>query len=98
MAKRMSNQEKSPEPSQTSGCCDWKSYVDDFAASTGKLAREEPAKAIGIAFIAGLILTVLPMGRVLGGLARVAVALLRPALIVLGAVKVWEEIEKRADK
>jgi hypothetical protein len=62
------------------------------------MAREEPAKALGIAFLTGLICTVLPVGRLVAGLVRLAFALLPPALLVLGGIKAWEEIEKRADK
>lgn len=93
------NEPQTPPPAEsTSGCCDWKNRVDQAAASATKLAREEPAKALGIAFITGLLCTVLPVGRVLGGLLRLAFALLPPALLVLGGMKVWEEFEKRADK
>ena len=94
----MSKKPTPPDPEKSSACCDWRKSVDDFTASAQKIAREEPAKAFGIAFIAGLILTILPVGRLLGGVARLAVALVRPAMLVLGAVKLWEEVEKRADK
>lgn len=60
-----------------------------------EFAREEPLKAVGIAFAAGLIFTVLPIGAIIGFTLRLALTLLRPALMILGAVKVYEEIDRR---
>ena len=62
------------------------------------MAREEPAKAVGLAFATGLIFTIFPVGRVLGGLVRLAFALVPPGLLMLGGIKLWEEIEKRSGK
>lgn len=90
---------KTPSHAESAGgCCDWKKRVDEMAANATKMAREEPAKALGFAFVTGLLCTVLPVGRLLGGLVRLALALVPPALLVLGGLKAWEEIEKRADK
>jgi hypothetical protein len=87
-----------PTAESTGGCCDWKKRVDEVAASATKIVREEPGKALGFAFITGLLCTVLPVGRLLGGIIRLAFALVPPALLVLGGMKVWEEIEKRTGK
>jgi hypothetical protein len=57
--------------------------------------RDEPTKAVGLAVLAGIFLTVFPVGSVLFGVIRLALGLLKPALIVLGAVKLYEEVEKR---
>ena len=62
------------------------------------MAREEPAKAAGIAVLIGMVMTVLPVGRIVGSLVRLALALVRPGLLLLGAVKLWETFEKRGDK
>jgi hypothetical protein len=67
----------------------------NFVKRTEEFAREEPMQALGVAFIAGLILTILPVGRLLGGLVRLAFGLLRPALVILGAVKLYEEISHK---
>ena len=93
-----SKTKKTPEPQESECCTDWKNCATEFVEKAQKMAREEPAKVTGIALGAGLLLTALPVGRVLGGLVRLAFALLRPALLILGAVKLWEEIEKRTDK
>lgn len=93
------NEPQNPSPAERSGgCCDWKKRLDEIAANATKVAREEPAKALGFAFVTGLICTVLPVGRLVGGLVRLALALVPPTLLVLGGIKAWEEIEKRADK
>ena len=49
-------------------------------------ARREPAKAVATAFGAGLLLHLLPLRAV----TAVAIALARPALIILGLLKAWE--------
>ena len=41
-------------------------------------------RAVGIAFVAGLVLTLLPVGAMVAGLVRLAISLLRPALFILG--------------
>src|SRR4051812_5066569 len=86
------------EPNETprsTGCCDWRKTVDDLTSCTEKFVREDPAKAIGVALFGGVLLTVLPVGRVISGLVRLALALARPLLLVLGAVKLYEEYQKK---
>ena len=87
------------ETSHTSGsgtCCgDWRKTVDDFTTCTEKFVRQDPAKAVGLALFTGVLLTVLPVGRLIAGLIRLAFALARPLLLVLGAVKLYEEFQKK---
>jgi len=80
---------------RSTGCCDWQKTVDDLSDRTQQLIREDPAKAVGVALFAGVLLTIFPVGRVLGALVRLAFALARPLLLVLGAVKLYEEFEKK---
>jgi hypothetical protein len=82
--------ETAPAPS---ACCGGK--IDEWLACAEKCATREPLKTSLIAFLAGLIVTVLPVGALLGALARLTLAMIRPLLILLGAMKVFEEIEKR---
>lgn len=90
---------KSTKPPGTDGpstCCgDWKNAVEDLGGRAQEFARKEPAQAVGIAFLAGLVLTLLPVGRIVSVLIRLAFALVRPALLILGAVKLCEEFDKR---
>lgn len=83
----------SPRPTEC--CADLSAKLEDWKACAERSVREEPLKTAGIAFVAGLFLTVLPVGRILGGLVRVGFALLRPALLILGVVKLVEEFDKR---
>ena len=57
--------------------------------------RRHPSRALAIAAGAGFVLHSAPVGRLVGGLARVSFALLRPALVVLGGIKIWEKIKHR---
>jgi hypothetical protein len=69
--------------------------TEQFAERTADFARQDPMRAVGIAFVAGLVLTLLPVGAMVAGLVRLAISLLRPALMILGATKVYDEIQKR---
>ena len=77
----------------SSGCCG--GTFEGWCSTAEKCARQEPAKCAAIAFIIGLIVTMLPIGQIVGALLRLVFALIRPVLVVLGAMKVLEEIEKR---
>lgn len=86
-----------PNPTPRSGdCCgDWRKTVDDFTTCTEKFVREDPAKAVGLALFGGVLLTILPIGRLLAALVRLTFALARPLLLILGAVKLYEEFQKK---
>jgi hypothetical protein len=84
------------EPRSSGECCGGLTKcVSDLTTKAQEFAREEPAKAAGLAFAAGLLLTVLPVGRLLAVLLRLAFAMIRPLLFVLGAVKLFEELDRR---
>ena len=92
----MPKSRKIPETETSARCCgDWKKTAEDLGTRAQDFARKEPAQAVGVAFLAGLVLTVLPVGRLLAVLVRLAFALIRPVLLILGAVKLCEEFEKR---
>lgn len=78
-----------PEPSN-----DFRAKFDDWKACAEKSVRDEPMKTAGLAFAAGIVLTFLPVGRLLGGLVRVAFALAKPALLIFGIVKIVAEFDK----
>jgi hypothetical protein len=90
----MSSNPTNTEESQSAAkCCE--GQFQEWYARAENCAKKEPLKSAAIAFLCGMILTVLPVGRILGALVRLAFALIRPVLVVLGAMKVLEEIEKR---
>jgi hypothetical protein len=86
-----SNIEEESKPSNA--CCE--GQFQELIAYAEKCATKEPLKTSLIAFLAGLVLTILPIGQIIGALTRLLLGLVRPALVVLGAMKVFEEIEKR---
>ena len=92
----MPTSRKTPKTEAEAGCCgDWRKTAEDLGVRAQDFARKEPAQAVGLAFLAGLVLTVLPVGRLVAVLVRLAFALVRPLLLILGAVKLCEEFEKR---
>ncbi|MEK0447134.1 MAG: hypothetical protein RLZZ399_2455 [Verrucomicrobiota bacterium] len=66
------------------------SALEAFARDASLYAREEPAKALGTAFGVGFLFALLPIGRVLSALLGILMQLLRPALLLLGFVKLLE--------
>ena len=66
-----------------------------FAEKTVSGVQQRPVKSVVWAFFIGIFLTVFPLGRIVGAMISLAIALLRPALLVLGAVKLFEEVEHR---
>ena len=67
----------------------------DLFTETKAYIRKNPARALAIAAGAGFVLQSAPVGRLVGGLWRISFALLQPALLVAGGVKVWEKIQRR---
>lgn len=61
----------------------WLHQADAFA-------RREPAKAVASAFGIGFLINLLPIAAIVGALAAIAFALVRPALLFFGLLKVWE--------
>ena len=87
--------DESTETSQVgSCCCDWRKTAGHLSSCTQEFVREDPAKAVGLALLGGVLLTVLPVGRLISALVRLLIALTRPVLLVLGVVKLYEEYQK----
>ncbi len=85
-----------PDPESPSECCSGiKHRLASWTVCAEKAAREEPVKTAAYTFVAGLILAVFPIGRLAGALVRLFLALVRPALLVLGLVKIFDELERR---
>jgi hypothetical protein len=52
--------------------------------------RREPLKAVTLAFGGGFLLCLLPVGKLLGVIVKLTFLLLKPALVILGIVKLLE--------
>lgn len=57
--------------------------------------RAKPVEGVALAVVAGVVLSRLPVVGILGLAIRVALSLIRPALLVLGGVKAWDLIQSR---
>lgn len=81
--------------SDPSADADSKSTCSNWSACAADCARNEPLKCLSWAFAIGLIVALLPIGRLVGLIVRVLFSLIRPALIVLGLMKAFEEFDRR---
>jgi hypothetical protein len=63
-------------------CPNWNTLAEQI--------RSEPVKAIILAFGAGLLLCLLPVGKLLGFLVKMTFILSKPVLLILGVVKLLE--------
>ena len=52
--------------------------------------RREPMRAVLLGFAGGFFLCLLPVGKLLGVLIKISLLLLKPALLILGVVKLLE--------
>lgn len=65
--------------------------IGALVKKTAREVRKQPVKSVLWAFFIGILLTVFPIGRVVGALTSLVFALLRPALLLLGIVKFCEK-------
>jgi hypothetical protein len=71
-----------------------KEQVEAALSETEDYVRERPAQSLLCAFVAGYILNRLPLVRIMGGLARLLVAALRPAILIYGAAKLYQAAQE----
>ncbi len=83
---------KSEEPANEAGA---KKPIGELVEKTATEVRKQPVKSVVWAFFIGILLTIFPIGRVVSAAGGLMFALLRPALLLLGLVKLCEEIEER---
>jgi hypothetical protein len=67
-----------------------KEQFETVVNETGDYVRDKPAQSLMWAFVAGFLLNQLPIGRIMGGLLRLALFALRPAVLVYGAAKLYQ--------
>jgi len=67
-----------------------KEQVETVLSETEGYVRQKPAQSLLYAFIAGYILNRLPISRILGGLLRLLLVALRPAILIYGATKLYQ--------
>ena len=67
-----------------------KDRVETVLSETESYVREKPTESLLCAFAAGYILNRLPLGRVVGGLFRLLIFALKPAILIYGAAKLYQ--------
>jgi hypothetical protein len=71
-----------------------KDQVEAVLSETEDYVREKPAQSLVCAFVAGYVLNRLPLGRILGGLLRLVIMALRPAILIYGAAKLYQAAQE----
>jgi hypothetical protein len=83
-----------PEDLAARGLRYTREQFDELLTETENYIREKPAQSLLYAFVAGLILNRLPLGRILSGFARLLLFALKPALLVYGATRLYQALEE----
>ncbi len=84
-----------PETNEPASQPPEKNPVGDFVERSAEEVRQQPVKSLVWAFAVGIFLTIFPVGRIVGLVADIIFALLRPALMLLGLVKISELLGER---
>jgi hypothetical protein len=71
-----------------------KEQFETVLSETEDYVREKPAESLLCALAAGYILNRLPVGRILGGLFRLLIIALRPAILIYGATKLYQAVQE----
>ncbi len=71
-----------------------KDQWDQIMEQTEVYVRENPTRAVAYAVVAGLVLDRLPVGRILGGLARLSLIAIKPAILIYGATKLYQAAQQ----
>lgn len=67
-----------------------KDQLEQMLEQTEEYVRENPGRSIAYALAAGFILNRLPLGRILGGVVRLAILAFKPAILAYGATKLYQ--------
>jgi hypothetical protein len=62
---------------------------------TEDYVRENPTRAVGYAVLAGLVIDRLPVFRIVGGLTKLSLMALKPAILIYGAKKLYEAAQNQ---
>jgi hypothetical protein len=67
---------------------------DDVLTQTERYVRKNPGQALVYAFAAGYLLNRLPVGRLIGGVLRLSMFALKPAVLAYGASKIYQAAQE----
>jgi hypothetical protein len=71
-----------------------KEQFETVLSETEDYVREKPAESLLCALAMGYILNRLPVGRILGGLFRLLMVALKPAILIYGATKLYQAVQE----
>ena len=74
-----------------------KDQFEQILEQTEDYVRENPARSIAYALIAGFILNRLPIGRSLAGFVRLLMIAFKPAILAYGATKLYQAAQSDED-
>jgi hypothetical protein len=66
----------------------------EMMEQTESFVRENPTRAVAYALVAGLVLDRLPVFRIFGGLTRLSLMALKPAILIYGATKLYQAAQQ----
>ncbi len=71
-----------------------KDQLEQLMVQTEGYVRENPTRAVAYAVVAGFVLDRLPVGRILGGLTRLTLMAIKPAILIYGATKLYQAAQQ----
>jgi hypothetical protein len=71
-----------------------KDQLEQILHQTEDYVREKPAQSICYALLAGFVLDRLPIGRIFGGMVRLLLIALKPAILIYGATKLYQAAQR----
>ena len=71
-----------------------KEQFGQIMEQTEGFVRENPTRAVAYAVVAGLVLDRLPVFRIFGGLTRLSLMALKPAILIYGATKLYQAAQQ----
>ena len=71
-----------------------KEQFEQLMEQTEDYVRENPTRALVYAAVAGLVIDRLPVCRILGGLARLSLLAVKPAILIYGASKIYQAVQQ----
>lgn len=91
--KKMSEEAAETEDIAERGLRYTKDQFEQILEQTEGYVRENPTRALVYAAVAGVLIDRLPVFRILGGLARLSLLAVRPAVLIYGATKLYQAVQ-----
>lgn len=73
-----------------------KDQFGQILTQTEEFVREDPTRSLLYAVAAGFVLDRLPLFRIFGGLLRLAMIAFKPAILIYGAMKLYQATQEES--